>query len=239
MDIRPKHKGYQGANRSNQMIPNMWMRSFWGPIICLCLLSACAKAAPIEFQDRTLLSGDPCGAPCWYGIEVGVDNQESIRRTVANLAFLDPDTESIVEVGFGEIPGDVVNATMLRYKCRYQQPTEWCMHFILIDDQLRQIRMYPNYDLSIEELVQSLGKPDYMTTRLMGVERILCAVNLVWGEERVIAIHYNRSHFGATRMCTALQTGAKMDSELLIEAVLYVSEQWVERETMHPCPTVR
>ncbi|MCW5877584.1 MAG: hypothetical protein KIS80_01795 [Anaerolineales bacterium] len=213
---------------------NIWLKSCLTIIGCL-LLSACAKAVPIEFQDRTLLDGEPCLAPCWYGIEIGVDNQESIRQKVVGLSFLDPDIESIAGLGFSETPDEVVSATSIRYGCRHRTTLQWCVNFILVDDQLRQIRVYPNYELSIEELVQSLGPPDYISAREMGIERVFCTINLVWQEKQILAIHYNNT-FRSTRMCNDLQAGANIDTKLSIDVVLYVSEQRVEREIIYPWP---
>lgn len=27
---------------------------------------------PVEFQDRSFLTGEPCEAPCWYGLVPGI-----------------------------------------------------------------------------------------------------------------------------------------------------------------------
>src|SRR5438132_1621047 len=48
-----------------------------------------APTVPPEFTDTSLLSGEPCAAPCWYGLELGVSTKARVRDTIEILRFLD------------------------------------------------------------------------------------------------------------------------------------------------------
>ena len=47
-----------------------------------------------NLYDQSWLTGKPCGAPCWYGLEPGVSSRDDSISKVKQIPFIDGNTAS-------------------------------------------------------------------------------------------------------------------------------------------------
>jgi hypothetical protein len=67
-----------------------------GSLLAACQPDPYPSAEYDEFIDRSLITGDPCEPPCWYGIEPG-DSEEDTIPKLEGIPFVDTSSIEIRE----------------------------------------------------------------------------------------------------------------------------------------------
>src|SRR3990172_586921 len=72
---------------------------FMSILLSACTASACGMSYPDivsgeleELVDKSLLTGEPCAPPCWYGITPGTTSETEALDIVNGLEFINPGT---------------------------------------------------------------------------------------------------------------------------------------------------
>lgn len=60
-------------------------------IVCVTILSSCRRGHQETRVDRSILTDDPCAAPCWQGILPGVTTAAEVSDILQRLDFIDQD----------------------------------------------------------------------------------------------------------------------------------------------------
>jgi hypothetical protein len=142
------------------------------------LFSCTPKAVNFEtldpnYYDQSWLTGKPCAAPCWYGLEPGVSTRQESNSTVEHLAFINDNTKTITDT-FGST-----------FFCK--QPQEFnCVNMGFENDTLEDIYFVPNYQITFEQAVGKLGKPDGILVQAMYPDAGGCKLQVVWNNKRLV-----------------------------------------------------
>jgi len=129
--------------------------------------------------DQSWLTGKPCGAPCWYGLEPGVSSRQDSITTVQQLPFIS---------GSG-IPSSSKAAWIdgLSFRCKKPQNAyDICVGLIFNNNLLDEIDINLNYQITFEQAVEKLGSPDgfFVIPTDPGGGR--CTLQVVWRNKRLI-----------------------------------------------------
>ena len=134
-------------------------------------LSGCSRTA----LDKSLLTGEPCVAPCWHNLVPGESTEDDVRRELDNSPWVKPGTLSS---GWTKYHGLSVLAFAWKDHGRGRKEVlKLASNRIdLRDGRVLLIEIYLDYDLSLGEVVAKYGPPEgvyALETRTFGCRAIL------------------------------------------------------------------
>lgn len=192
-------------------------------------LYGCSDITPTPLPsqiDKSLFTGVPCEAPCWYGLEIGKSNEDDVLVTLATLSFLKQDTININPVtSMPSIDSSIwSDGVRITADCTY--PQKHCITVNVVDDILTKIEVELNYDIDVNEVVENLGKPDYIGYGMLGGERIICEVYLVYQDKRTVLVSQKfEGHKTVEKYCGTIRDTGKVMSTLVVPRIRYMSSQ--------------
>ncbi len=147
-----------------------------------------SETPPSALQDHSPITGEPCNAPCWYGLRPGVSTRDESLRVAQSLPFLAPEEPEVTHTGYWDIATQqYVPAIHVRYTCRHPLNAT-CAGLLFVGEVLTQIHLIPNYTVTLGELVGALGQPDFVQfIPHRELEAGQCEIGLVWQQLGVIA----------------------------------------------------
>ena len=172
-----------------------------------------------SLMDRSLLTDQPCSAPCWYDLELGKSTKTEAMATLKMLSFWDANT--IHEEGYNywdpaihyDVPSLLVSAECI-------QPQQQCIGLNFVNDVLMEMGFFPNYPLRLGEAVAHLGPPDYVRAE-MGLGNAECRLALIWIKRQTTILHLDRSWQTRQKLCESVQAGKSIDSALTVDVISY------------------
>jgi hypothetical protein len=142
------------------------------------------QSANLEMLDPTLydqswLTGKPCGAPCWYGLEPGVSSRDDSISKVKQIPFIDGNTASFSNptvfpyddvVGFG-----------------YKKPQDSTFVELFFEKGILEEITFPlSYRITFEQAVEKLGTPDGFSVWRNEGDGYGCELQVVWKNKRLV-----------------------------------------------------
>jgi hypothetical protein len=128
--------------------------------ILLVLLAACSPPPnlrdPNMWHDESLITGEPCAAPCWNNITPGETSWTDAQQIINNLS-------GAIDVQFQEDSGQVGGIW------RSEASQDYCCAVVsvsgdAVDDtdvvNYIQVRLAP--DVTLGELIEAIGEPTYL-----------------------------------------------------------------------------
>ena len=119
--------------------------------LCLLAVITCLYSCSTDetLVANGLLTGEPCGPPCWQGLVPGVSTEEEVDGFLRTNEYVDFHTvyEDSYEGGVA-----------VRWQ-RRGQTDAWNM-FDVQDGVLEVMRMYPDSEVVLEQLIDRYGAPD-------------------------------------------------------------------------------
>lgn len=157
-----------------------------------------------QLIDQSLLTGQPCAAPCWQGLTPGASDRESVLRILEDASFVDQ-TSVQVEVS------KITDKTRITWKSAF---LDWPhpMGTITLDEHLtvETIRVFLEYNITVQKVLDLMGEPDDYVVEPLGIEAPVCyIVHLMWPQD------------GLSIALPALPKRAKVSSDLYVNRVLY------------------
>ena len=128
-------------------------------LVCLSIAgAACASDASPAPRDDSFLTGDPCQAPCWYGLELNRSDPEDVRSTLRTLPFVD--ATSIITRPTGWY--DSQDAILIEYKC-VGQPEATCGGVLVSEGIIVRLSLPVQVPITLRDAVDRLGQPDFVS----------------------------------------------------------------------------
>ncbi len=184
---------------------------------------------PIEFQDRSFLTGEPCEAPCWYGLLPGISHQNEALELLGTLNFIDTTSFAEVSIGYYNHPtSSQESGTRLSADCIYPEGRT-CVSLDFNKDRVRRVLLFLNYPLSAGQVVSRLGAPDWIEVFPDGgahqARWFRCHISMVWSEHRIVASYTEFDRDEALELCfDILPSGGQLVSNALLDFLIYLAE---------------
>lgn len=175
--------------------------------------AACASDRSRWPQDNSFLTGNPCLAPCWYGLELGRSDSDQVMATLSTLPFVV--ATSIISRPTGWY--DSQDAMLIEYECVGQQG-ESCGGALVSEGTLVRITLPVQVPITFREAVNRLGQPDFVFAGPPAVSGG-CAVSLFFRASQAIV----SSHQRGDKICERVYDGQGIDPELLLDSITYVT----------------
>jgi hypothetical protein len=184
-----------------------------------------------DLMDKSPFTGDPCAAPCWYGLEIAKSNESEVVSTLKSLGFIDQETLKIKSTSGPSfdpkitVPGKSIAADCL-------QPKTPCLVVYIADGSLRDIKSFLNYKITFDDVVKDIGNPDKVVRTDYSAEVIACYIRLVWTQKQLVLVS---KRFPGERGCdysqTAVSTGL-VDANLEIAEVNFLPNEEINQMIM-------
>lgn len=190
---------------------------------------------PVDLQDRSWLTGDPCSPPCWYGLDLDVSTEEEIIAVLESLPFVDTtDVEKSI-IGYGDaLTEEHYNATLLQAK----KINNINIRIKVGKGVLKQIDFGLNYKITIGEVVEQTGVPDVVRI-LPDFNTNFCYVEFYWLEKQLV-ISSRISGADWKEKCMSIEDGNTINRNSSITHVRLIYQNWLtammDREEAVPWP---
>jgi hypothetical protein len=190
----------------------------------------CSTATPLPEQiDKSPFIGIPCAAPCWQGLEIGKSSESEVISTISNLTFIDQDTVNFHRMSMPGLDSSTY-APGLEITADCINPNKQCLMIDVVDDILTEIELVFNYSINVDEAIGYLGQPDFIGYRNLGAEKILCEVNVVWKDKKLIlSSKVFEGYYEVEKNCGVVRETGKTKSEITITVARYKSAAAIER----------
>jgi hypothetical protein len=128
-----------------------------------------------ELQEMDVEIGisESCLPPCWYGLIPYESTTDEVRATLSELEIVEAQS---IEYSYSE-DGDKV---IVQYKSALVDSSLYGGRLEIIDGILNQIEIVVEYELSVQELLDVLGEPDFYEIVPYGGESTDVVVRLLW-----------------------------------------------------------
>ena len=128
-------------------------------LLILGLCVGCGEPPPL---DLSLLTGEPCEPPCWQGLTPGMSTHEEVNEFIRTSRFVNPKTLHLSD--FRRADGQRVGVSI------WWRSTvgggRGSNNFTVEGGVLKDITMYPDYDLALGRLIDRYGPPEkYIASR--------------------------------------------------------------------------
>jgi len=134
----------------------------WAGLLSLGLGVGCAGPPPIEMS---LLTGDPCEPPCWQGLTPGQSTEDDVLEFLRSSRFVDTRTIYRAALSRG---GQVVGTSIQWRSTAARRSNVDNNDFAIEGGVLRDMIIYPDYDVTLESLLQRYGPPDKFHVMVTG-----------------------------------------------------------------------
>ena len=149
-------------------------------LVCpgLLILGLCVSCAEPPPSEMSLLTGDPCEPPCWQGLTPGSSTKDDVNEFLETSRFVDRDSvfRSDVTTASAGVVGVSIQWRSTAARSRGVDSNE----FVIEGGVLKYIFVYPDYDLTLESLLQRYGPPDKFHVMVTGRHVPLLGVTLFY-----------------------------------------------------------
>ncbi|NIN94652.1 MAG: hypothetical protein GTN93_06410 [Anaerolineae bacterium] len=156
--------------------------TFVSALLMLCLmplaLPMCSGETPSA--DWSLLTGEPCGPPCWQGLTPGQSTSDEVAAFLATSGYVEDSSLRQDRSGCGEITSWNSSIGHLRDR----PMSGWTSNYLCASNgTVRVLMIHLVYDLTLEQLLDRHGAPEALWAHFAGVpERRYAEVNLYYPE---------------------------------------------------------
>lgn len=133
------------------------------------------SGADVELVDRSLLTGEPCSPPCWQGLMPGESTKEEVLAVLNELPFVQASSIRTQDIYGGWEYIQWYSALV---------HTPYYIGGISIDanDRFAGANIRLEYELTIQELIDLEGPPDFYAVEVLTPHRVH-EVRLLWLEK--------------------------------------------------------
>jgi hypothetical protein len=148
--------------------------------------------------------------------------------TAQTLSFIDPEEFPEIPYRYLYVSGSeqkYVDATSVTLQCR-QPEKQGCAILLFVNDSVKEILLFPNYALSLNQLVTHLGEPEYIQFSPKSAESLFCGIGVVW-KQRGIGAGFNDGI-----RCQQAHKDQRVDRDLQVRTMSYVLPENYARESV-------
>jgi hypothetical protein len=179
-------------------------------------INGCSKSTTDEAAliDRSFLTGEPCEAPCWYGLEIDKSSKEDVIAKLDQLPFIDHSTYHEAGTVWMKDEG----AREIQFKCIASKTI--CGGALTSDDVLKQMWFHVGFDLSFKAVADKIGSPDFLDYGPFNLEGG-CRIILWWEQEGIAVDSVDEA---SDEKCRSIANGNKVTPSLKVRLLIYFAE---------------
>jgi hypothetical protein len=165
--------------------------------------------------DRSFVTDQPCSAPCWQGIKINQSSSDNVITILHNLPFVEQSSIVVKRIKQGNGQGD----RRITFDCSH--PTQRrCGEITLTNDKVISIWLSVEYPLTLKEVVDKLGVPDYVTFDLYHPDVGGCIITIEYPN---MGIAMRSVDTRSERACNGLEKGEGLNPKIRVDELRYQS----------------
>jgi len=145
---------------------------------------ACTGCSVLAPGDASLLTGEPCGPPCWQGLTAGVSTEDEVERFLATSGLVD---RISIYRGSMSRGGQTVGISIQWVSTANVQGARATNSFDVEGGILRDMTIYLDAQVALEELFGRYGPPEKYLAALSGIHFTGVRVSLFYPEDGFVA----------------------------------------------------
>ena len=177
---------------------------------------------PINLQDRSWLTGEPCSPPCWYGLYVDHSEEEEVLEVLKTLPFIMADKMATSEAGGGNyLTGEYYTTT------KFQAPIIGDKSVVLKigEGVLVNVWFSLNYDILLDEVVKEIDAPDVVNIYPVR-ETDFCDFEFFWLEKQLI-LSTRLAGKNCENTWSEIAHGSPISYSFVIDSVEIIYQDWL------------
>lgn len=175
-------------------------------------LKEIAEGFELGEPDKTFITGEPCEAPCYHGIELLITTGEETASILETLDFVDKESIYTIDNIYKE------GSFFIYYHCGDENAENCGYVGVSSYDLVTSIGSKIFYRLSLGEVVEKFGKPSFSYKNAMYRGENVCQI-VVYYVDNNFAIEIIED--GDKGVCEDFSTTGKLAPELQIDWVYY------------------
>ncbi len=157
-----------------------------------------------------------CVAPCWHGLEPGISSRAEALALAQMLSYIETGKE------LDNTLGDSM------FSCKVPSD-ENCLGMQFENGVLSDLWLYPNYQITFEEIVTTMGPPDSFYYSRRDAERKGCSLSVLWINRQLDVGYGDRSSIFGDDLCDLIEKeNGKLPKGLLISQVHYMTSSRIK-----------
>lgn len=175
-----------------------------------------------DLYDQSWLTGNPCAAPCWYGLKPSETSRENAVTVVSKLPFINSSAmrESSTNVYFPfKIQHDNLQSGIV---------------ITFEDDILERIYITPNYSITIDQVVEKLDAPDGLLAYPTDPGGTGYYLAIIWKKKQLI-LEYREDSGNITLRNKSPglyekinSNNGKIPKDIIVNNVLYTTPNYID-----------
>lgn len=172
--------------------------------------------------DISWMTGDPCFPPCWHGLIVDDSTEKEVLTVLEILEFVDFGNIESSTIGFGDaLTGEHYNATLISIPTHGKSSIQ----FTVGNERLKKIGFGINYELSMSEVVDQIGSPDFVRT-WADFDNNFCDVEVYWQEKQLVAyLRFQDSNW--LEICESIEKGGQISRATAVPYIEIIYQNWI------------
>jgi hypothetical protein len=116
----------------------------WVLIGCNSSLFTHSEPLSDDLKDISILTDQPCKAPCWYNLMPDVSSKQEALDTLTTLSFIDASRIFVLDTyAAGPTPQDFIPAIEIRGIC-VKPANQVCVEILIVDNKVKNLWIFPN-----------------------------------------------------------------------------------------------
>jgi hypothetical protein len=195
----------------------LWITRLLVAILSL-VLNSCSgitlSTTDSALVDKSFLTGKPCTAPCWYGLEIDKSTRADTLDKLNQLDFVKHNAYK----EYGTVWNNDQNAREIQFYC-LNQPNEVCGGALISNNILKRLWLKVGYDLSLKDVIDKIGPPDFQDYEL----QIQGGCNIsLWWTERGILINIIENNYTE---CQKIADGSGISPQKMVKLITYFAKE--------------
>lgn len=138
-----------------------------------------------DFNYLVFLDNAPCSAPCWENLIIGESKSSQALTEISKFSFFNLDKVRRTPQLVPNLSSDsMVEGEVVSVSCVNR--LEACVTLIFAGDDLREIYILLDSGVTINQVVDRFGNPDYIHTHYAGGDETDCSVEVVWLSQQIV-----------------------------------------------------
>ena len=128
-------------------------------VLGLLILGLCVRCGEPPPVDRSLLTGEPCGPPCWQGLLPGVSTEQEVYEFLKSSELVDRTTIYRGDITLGS--GKVVGVTLQWWSTADMawSPRQFGNEFDMRNGVVQEIMVFLDCEVTLADLLERYGDP--------------------------------------------------------------------------------
>ncbi len=155
-------------------------------ILIASILVGCNRSSlSPTLMDESPFTGNPCAAPCWYGLYIAKSDEMEVLSILKSLKFIDQNSLKIESTSIPDFNStNLVPGKRITANCANSETP--CLILNIASGKLRDIRSILNYKITVDEVIKSIGNPDKVGYTTCCTESMACGIQLFWIQKQLV-----------------------------------------------------